>query len=182
MIPEPWLTSNPPLYNVTTPGPGNGYKVVVDNGHMAWPDTAVVMFQMHMATDYSPSIAVAYRNNTLWVMDCMGPNVTDVTNCSGSRDLYPLYTDGTTVSSLVGVPITLQMTFISSTGSNGYVKFERDGVTIYERSGRTTNTAGGDYFKDATLYDYDRLWVDPSSTAGNSISLLTEYSCVWQVP
>jgi hypothetical protein len=145
----------------------------------AVPSVGVVTFmmQVHMDNDTCPSFEVDANEGRLVFRDCMDPQVTNTDQCANA----PQYDLGS-LDAFVDVPTTLRLTLVSSL-ANGYVKFEQDGVMVFERSGRTTVVAGGDWLKDGTLYDWGTYWVSPAEASrGRSYSLLTEHSRIWLLP
>jgi hypothetical protein len=159
----------------------DGQKYVMEWKGMipsAWPTTGdvTVMMQVHMNNNGVPASSFEARNGRLVFVDFMDPQDTDAYNGNNPK-IYDLGS----ISALTGVPITLRITLVSSL-DNGYLMLEKDGVKIMERSGRTTLVSGGDWLKDATLYDWGKYWVDPAQASrGRSYSLLTEYSKIWRI-
>lgn len=160
----------------------DGQKYVLEWRGMipsAWPSAGIVtvMFQVHMDNGTVPSFAFNTNDDRLLFYDCMSPEVTDVATCAHGKTY-----DIAAHADFVGRPLTIRLTLVSSL-ANGYVKLEIDGRQIFERSGRTTLVAGGDWLKDGTLYDWGTDWVSPSQASrGRAYSLLTEYSRIWMVP
>jgi hypothetical protein len=132
-------------------------------------DELLIAFQIHGKDNDSPPVAMALRDTQLYWRDRHNPQ---------GKQWYPIMQ----VKDWVNKPITVRLT-LKLHDSDGYVKCEVDGRTIQERrGGRTRNTSGaGSYPKGAGIYDFNNNLVSPTSSAGRSYALYSEYFRIYRL-